>query len=134
MAWRRQGAGACERPAPPARAPPLGPAKGCQDPPRVAYIRGICLHGLVTSVIRPSYRLRPSARQGLERPKLTPEQEAVASHRGGPLLVLAGPGTGKTTTIVEGVVGYIDDGVPADGVLVLTFSRRAAVDLRRLSL
>jgi superfamily I DNA/RNA helicase/RecB family exonuclease len=89
------------------------------------------LHGLVTSVIRPSYRLRPSARQGLERPKLTPEQEAVASHRGGPLLVLAGPGTGKTTTIVEGVAAYIDDGVPADGVLVLTFSRRAAIDLRR---
>ncbi len=52
-------------------------------------------------------------------------------HRGGPLLVLAGPGTGKTTTIVEAVAGYIDDGVPADAVLVLTFSRRAAVDLRR---
>ena len=45
--------------------------------------------------------------------------------------MLAGPGTGKTTTIVEGVAAYIDDGVPADGVLVLTFSRRAAIDLRR---
>lgn len=55
----------------------------------------------------------------------------MASHRGGPLLVLAGPGTGKTTTIVEAVAGHIDDGVSADAVLVLTFSRRAAVDLRR---
>ena len=79
------------------------------------------MHGPVTSASRPSYRLRQSARQGLNSPVLTPEQEAVASHRGGPLLVLAGPGTGKTTTIVEGVAGYIDDGVPADGVLVLTF-------------
>src|SRR5487761_2030053 len=102
-----------------------------QVPRRVASVGGICLHGPVTSTSRPSYRLRPSARQVLERPVLTREQEAVASHRGGPLLVLAGPGTGKTTTIVEAVAGHIDDGVPADGVLVLTFSRRAAVDLRR---
>ena len=85
----------------------------------------------MTSATRPSYRLLPSARGELSRPTLTPEQQAVALHRGGPLLVLAGPGTGKTTTIVEAVSGYIDDGVPADGVLVLTFSRRAAVDLRR---
>ncbi len=80
---------------------------------------------------RPSYRLRPSTRQVLERVELTGEQEAVVNHRGGPLLVLAGPGTGKTTTIVEAVVAHIEDGVPADAVLVLTFSRRAALDLRR---
>jgi len=103
----------------------------CERPLGVASVSGICLHGLVTSATRPSYRLRPSARQVLERPVLTREQEAVVNHRGGPLLVLAGPGTGKTTTIVEAVAGHIDDGVPADAVLVLTFSRRAAVDLRR---
>jgi superfamily I DNA/RNA helicase/RecB family exonuclease len=96
-----------------------------------ASVRGICLHGDVNPVTRPSYRLRPSPRQVLERVELTPEQEAVVNHRGGPLLVLAGPGTGKTTTIVEAVAAHIDDGLPADTVLVLTFSRRAALDLRR---
>ncbi len=67
---------------------------------------------------------------------LDPEQAAVVAHRSGPLLVLAGPGTGKTTTIVEAVAARLtepDDpavALPASSVLVLTFGRRAAVELR----
>src|SRR5699024_2762060 len=50
---------------------------------------------------------------------------------GGPLLVLAGPGTGKTTTIVEAVVDRIDRrGIDPSRVLVLTFGRKAAQELR----
>ncbi|RBY74380.1 ATP-dependent helicase [Geodermatophilus sp. TF02-6] len=63
-------------------------------------------------------------------PQLDPTQQAVVDHPGGPLLVLAGPGTGKTTTIVEAVAARIDRGVDPEQVLVLTFSRRAAADLR----
>src|SRR5581483_5740641 len=55
---------------------------------------------------------------------------AVVAHRGGPLLVLAGPGTGKTTTLVEAVVARVDEGASPDDVLVLTFSRKAADELR----
>ncbi|HMG65643.1 MAG TPA: ATP-dependent DNA helicase, partial [Streptosporangiaceae bacterium] len=52
-------------------------------------------------------------------------------HAGGPLLVLAGPGTGKTTTIVEAVVERIAErGVDPARLLVLTFSRKAAHELR----
>lgn len=62
---------------------------------------------------------------------LDPFQRAVVEHHGGPLLVLAGPGTGKTTTLVESVVDRIANrGVTPDRVLVLTFSRKAASDLR----
>ncbi|MEU6401336.1 ATP-dependent DNA helicase [Streptomyces sp. NPDC046985] len=57
-------------------------------------------------------------------------QRAVADHRTGPLLVLAGPGTGKTTTLVESVAERIDRGQDPERVLVLTFSRKAAVELR----
>ena len=57
-------------------------------------------------------------------------QQAVLSHPGGPLLVLAGPGTGKTTTLVEAVARRVEAGLPADRVLVLTFSRKAAGELR----
>lgn len=57
-------------------------------------------------------------------------QEAVLAHPGGPLLVLAGPGTGKTTTLVEAVARRVEAGTPAEQVLVLTFSRRAAAELR----
>ncbi|KHL08268.1 UNVERIFIED_CONTAM: hypothetical protein LK11_58810, partial [Mumia flava] len=48
------------------------------------------------------------------------------------MLVLAGPGTGKTTTLVESVVDRIERrGVPPEQVLVLTFSRRAADEMRQ---
>ncbi|GAA2515564.1 UvrD-helicase domain-containing protein [Streptomyces gobitricini] len=54
----------------------------------------------------------------------------MVDHSGGPLLVLAGPGTGKTTTLVEAVAARIAKGVDPDRILVLTFSRKAAVELR----
>ena len=49
---------------------------------------------------------------------------------GGPLLVLAGPGTGKTTTLVEAAVSRVGRAIPVDQLLMLTFSRRAAGELR----
>ena len=64
-------------------------------------------------------------------PVLDDDQQAVVDHDGGPVLVLAGPGTGKTTTLVESVVDRVDRrGLRADQVLVLTFSRKAAEELR----
>ncbi|PSK97375.1 superfamily I DNA/RNA helicase [Murinocardiopsis flavida] len=64
-------------------------------------------------------------------PRLDEYQQRVVAHKGGPLLVLAGPGTGKTTTIVESVVDRIENrGVDPSRVLVLTFSRKAAQELR----
>ncbi len=54
----------------------------------------------------------------------------MVDHGSGPLLVLAGPGTGKTTTLVESVTERIARGGDPERVLVLTFSRRAAVELR----
>jgi len=57
-------------------------------------------------------------------------QRAVLDHKGGPLLVLAGPGTGKTTTLVEAVARKVEGGLTPDQVLVLTFSRKAAGELR----
>ena len=62
--------------------------------------------------------------------RLDPTQQAVVDHPGGPLLVLAGPGTGKTTTIVEAVAARIEAGVDPEQILVLTFSRKAAAELR----
>src|SRR6478609_11775946 len=65
-----------------------------------------------------------------EVPTLDDHQQRVVDHAGGPLLVLAGPGTGKTTTLVEAIVRRIDDGARPDQVLALTFSRKAAEQLR----
>nr|WP_202481307.1 ATP-dependent DNA helicase [Streptomyces sp. SID5594] len=57
-------------------------------------------------------------------------QRAVVDHAEGPLLVLAGPGTGKTTTLVESVAARVNRGADPARILVLTFSRKAAVELR----
>jgi superfamily I DNA/RNA helicase/RecB family exonuclease len=62
---------------------------------------------------------------------LDESQRRVVEHRGGPLLVLAGPGTGKTATLVAAVADRVErDGLSPEQVLVLTFSRRAADELR----
>ncbi|KOV83392.1 helicase UvrD [Streptomyces sp. NRRL WC-3723] len=66
----------------------------------------------------------------VDPPRLDAAQRAVVDHRTGPLLVLAGPGTGKTTTLVESVAARIARGGDPERILVLTFSRKAAVDLR----
>src|SRR5215467_2219720 len=64
-------------------------------------------------------------------PRLDEAQQRVVDHQGGPLLVLAGPGTGKTTTIVEAVAERIERrGANPERILVLTFSRKAAGELR----
>ena len=65
------------------------------------------------------------------RPTLDDAQQSVVDHRGGPLLVLAGPGTGKTTTLVEAIADRIEErGADPASVLALTFSRKAAEQLR----
>ena len=61
----------------------------------------------------------------------TPAQRAAMEHRGGPLLVLAGAGTGKTATLAGRVESLLSDGVAAERVCLLTFSRRAAAEMLR---
>jgi superfamily I DNA/RNA helicase/RecB family exonuclease len=78
-----------------------------------------------------AYRLVRRPSPAADPPRLDDAQQEVVAHRGGPLLVLAGPGTGKTTTIVEAVVDRIERrGTDPQRILVLTFSRKAAHELR----
>lgn len=79
----------------------------------------------------PTYRLARQPIRQASAPELDPDQRAVVGHAGGPLLVLAGPGTGKTTTLVEAVVDRVENrGLSPDEILVLTFGRKAANELR----
>src|SRR5918911_591636 len=67
-----------------------------------------------------------------ERPwleELNPEQRAAASHPPGPLLILAGAGTGKTTTLCARLAWLVAAGAPSERILLLTFTRRAAREL-----
>jgi superfamily I DNA/RNA helicase/RecB family exonuclease len=82
-------------------------------------------------VVSPSYRLLRPRAEALSATVLDADQRRVVEHPGGPLLVLAGPGTGKTTTLVEAIVERIEGrGADPESVLALTFSRKAAEQLR----
>ncbi len=60
---------------------------------------------------------------------LNEEQRQAAAHPGGPLLILAGAGTGKTRTLVARAAWLCEQGVQPSRILLLTFTRRAADDM-----
>ena len=60
---------------------------------------------------------------------LNPAQHAAATHGDGPLLIIAGAGTGKTRTLVHRVAHLIERGVKPERILLLTFTRRAAQEM-----
>jgi DNA helicase II / ATP-dependent DNA helicase PcrA len=60
---------------------------------------------------------------------LNDDQRRAATHQGGPLLILAGAGTGKTGTLVARAAWLRDQGVQPSRILLLTFTRRAADDM-----
>ena len=63
--------------------------------------------------------------------KRNPSQKRAIAHLSGPMMVLAGPGSGKTSVIVERTAHMIQEGkIPASSVLVVTFSRAAAVEMK----
>ncbi len=61
---------------------------------------------------------------------LNPRQREAASHGKGPALILAGPGTGKTQTLTRRVARLLSSGVAPAEILVLTFTNKAAAELR----
>ncbi|WP_229873540.1 ATP-dependent helicase [Streptomyces cirratus] len=77
-----------------------------------------------------AYRLVRTGPERVAPPVLDAAQRAVVEHTRGPLLVLAGPGTGKTTTLIEAAAARVEAGADPARILILTFSRKAAVELR----
>src|SRR3954464_14158624 len=61
---------------------------------------------------------------------LNRSQRAAVTHPGGPLIVVAGAGTGKTRTLTRRFAWLVEQGCAADEILALTFSAPAAVEMR----
>ncbi|MGW9820495.1 ATP-dependent DNA helicase UvrD/PcrA [Methylorubrum extorquens] len=83
---------------------------------------------LADCLLLPEHRPRaePGAGAG---PPLDDSQRAAAFHEGTPFLLQAGPGTGKTRTLVSRIERLLDRGATASEILVLTFSNKAAGEL-----
>jgi DNA helicase-2/ATP-dependent DNA helicase PcrA len=84
----------------------------------------------------PAPRVYPARERtiSLEPPRdlaaeLNPEQAAAATHGNGPLLIIAGAGTGKTRTLVYRVAHLIERGTRPERILLLTFTRRASQEM-----
>ena len=61
---------------------------------------------------------------------LNPEQQRAATHESGPLLILAGAGTGKTRTIVARITWLVSTGVDPSKILAVTFTNKAAREMK----
>ncbi len=63
--------------------------------------------------------------------KLNEAQRRAVTWDGGPLLLLAGPGSGKTFTIANRILYLLEQGTPPESILVITFTKEAAISMQR---
>ncbi len=106
-------------------------------PNKIAADLGLSLslvtNQLIRALLLPPLRLTTTARPDVEH-ELDESQNVAATWAGGPLLVDAGPGTGKTRTLVARIRHLLSGPATSGSILALTFSKKAAEEMReRLS-
>src|SRR5262245_7859336 len=80
-------------------------------------------------IYKPNHRVAEATPSHDLASGLNTEQERAATYGDGPLLVIAGAGSGKTRTLVHRVAHLVSRGVAPERILLLTFTRRAAQEM-----
>lgn len=88
---------------------------------------GMVVQQLLDALLLPAIEKPVVAHQPAK--PLNDDQKDAVAHRGAPFILEAGPGTGKTQTLVARVDSLLNDGVDPSRILVLTFSNKAAGEL-----
>lgn len=91
---------------------------------------GLVHQQLAVALLLPEQQVTPAVIEPHKLPSLDPSQVQAAEHCGTPLLVEAGPGTGKTRTLIARIQHLLRRGVGAPFILTLTFSNKAAGEIR----
>ena len=86
---------------------------------------------LFDALLLPAPPLEGDAAAAASSLRRDPSQDRAVGHRGAPFQLQAGPGTGKTRTLVQRVSSLVAEGVEPAAILVLTFSNRAAGGLAK---
>ena len=79
----------------------------------------------MSDVHQPSFELDP-----LDLQSLNPDQLDAVVHRGTPLLVVAGAGSGKTRVLTHRIAHLVHDGAPPSSILAITFTNKAAGEMK----
>lgn len=85
--------------------------------------------GKIITVSTANFNLVRGAKKSAQL-TLSQDQSAAIAHRGSPLVIQGGPGTGKTTVLVEAALARIQEGQNPDSILLLTYGRERASELR----
>ena len=87
-----------------------------------------------TAIVRPLFGKGPERVAYMDVEKLledlTDEQKAAATHVDGPLLIIAGAGSGKTRVLTRRVAFLVGQGIPAQSILAITFTNKAAGEMK----
>jgi superfamily I DNA/RNA helicase len=98
---------------------------------RVGVPEGMVLHQLTRALLTPEIDTGEVVERAPgSEPDLDPSQREAACVERGPLLLDAGPGTGKTRALVGRIHFLLEEGVAPSSILALTFSNKAAEEMR----
>ena len=97
---------------------------------RLGLPKGMVRHQMARALLTPDLPQTHAPSDDTEERPLDPSQEEAAHAQRGPLLLEAGPGTGKTRTLIGRILFLIRQNVQPSNILALTFSNRAAEEMR----